>query len=69
MICLCPDLGNRMCLGLELVLPPAKWLLLHRASFFFNHSPAVPVFAAPHQTTGPILVDLVWQLCHIMWVS
>ena len=35
---------------------------------FFDHSPPVPVFATLHQTTRPILVKLLWLLCHIMWV-
>ena len=36
--------------------------------FFFYHSPPAPVFAPPRQTTGPILVNLLWQLCHMIWV-
>ena len=46
-------------------------VLVHRARaghLFLDHSPPVPLFAPPHQTTRPILVNLLWQLCHIMWV-
>ena len=48
-----------------------RWMygggLVRRASFVLAF-PTRACFAPPHQTAGPILVDLLWQLCHVMWV-